>query len=89
MLNHCHLGGTLINTVEVDGIQLADVDVRVQNTWHVTAWVIPAWVKVVFQVTHVDHHLRLRRTCNSQCSRGVPATKVKQPITSGDTADNL
>jgi len=53
LLHHCHLGGTLINTVEVAGVQLTDVDTRIQNTWHVSAWIISAWVKVIFQVTHV------------------------------------
>jgi hypothetical protein len=50
--------GTLVNAVEVDGVELADVNVGVQNTRHIPAWIKTVWVKVFVQITIVTFSCR-------------------------------
>jgi hypothetical protein len=69
LLYHCQIGGTLVNIIEVDRVQVAELDTGFPNTWQSSAWVIPVrivpghWVKVTFQVT-LGTHVTFCRCCS-------------------------
>jgi hypothetical protein len=63
------LGGTLVNVVKVDGVELANVNVCIQNSRHVSAWIMSTWAKVFFQVN--SYHLQLLPRLNGSPSPPV------------------